>query len=194
VRVALQIEGMTGLVMHNVRLADKLDEYARAIAEINAKSKKTESDYAEIARLEWYGGLYHDPEIGVYLPTWNVIRCLERGGTIIKKGSAVIQALAVTSDKVAIKYDGPRDLAALWERPEFCFRATVGVQRNKVTRMRPIFRKWSLELDAELMDDVLNPSDFDRLAELAGRTAGLGDARKLGYGRFMVEVKRGNGH
>jgi hypothetical protein len=190
VRVALQIEGMTGLVFHNVRLADKLDDYAKAIAEINAKSKKTDADYAEIARLEWYGGLYHDPEIGVYLPTWNVIRCLERGGTIIKKGSAVIQALAVMSDKVPLKYDGPRDLAQLWERPEFRFRATVGVQRNKVTRMRPIFRKWSLELDAELMDDVLNPSDFDRLAELAGRTAGLGDARKLGYGRFMVEVQR----
>lgn len=189
-RVALQIEGMTGLVFHNVRLADKLDDYAKAIAEINSKTKKTDSDYAEIARLEWYGGLYHDPEIGVYLPTWNVIRCLERGGTIIKKGTAVIQALAVMSDKVAIRYDGPRDLAQLWERPEFRWRTTVGVQRNKVTRVRPIFRKWSLELEAELMDDVLNPSDFDRLAELAGRTAGLGDARKLGYGRFMVEVKR----
>lgn len=189
-RVALQVEGMTGLVMHNVRLADKQDEYAKAIAEINAKTRKTDSDYAEIMRLEWFGGLYHDPEIGVYLPTWNVIRCLERGGTIIKKGSAVIRSLAVMSDKVPIKYDGPRDLTALYDRPEFRWRTTVGVQRNKVTRMRPIFRKWSLNFEAELMEDVLNPSDFDRLAELAGQAEGLGDARKLGYGRFMVEVKR----
>lgn len=189
-RVALQIEGMTGLVFHNVRLADKNDEYARAIAEISGKGKKTDADYAEIERLEWYGGLYHDPEIGVYLPTWNVIRCLERGGTVIKKGTAIIQALAVTSDKVPVRYDGPRDLAQLWGRPEYRWRTTVGVQRNKVTRMRPIFRRWSMEVEAELMPDVLNPADFDRVAELAGRTAGLGDARKLGYGRFMVEVKR----
>lgn len=189
-RVALQIEGMTPLVMHNIRLADKADEYARAIKELNDKKTKTDADYDEIARLEWFGGLYHDSEIGVYLPTWNVLRCLERGGVIIKKGTDIFRAVVVTSDRAEVKYEGPRDIKQLWDRQEFRWRTTVGVQRSKVTRMRPIFRRWSMVVEAELMEDVLNPSDFERVVELAGRTAGLGDARKLGYGRFMAEVKR----
>jgi hypothetical protein len=181
---------MTPLVMHNVRLADKADEYARAIKELNDKKFKTDADYAEIGRLEWYGGMYHDPDIGVYLPSWNVHKCLERGGAIIKKGTDILRAVVLINDKTPVQYDGPRDLAELWARQEFRWRTTVGVQRNKVTRMRPIFRRWSMVFEAELMADVLNPGDFDRVAELAGQTAGLGDARKLGNGRFMVEVTR----
>jgi hypothetical protein len=181
-RVVIGLTGVTGLVMHNIRLADGDDPIVRAIKEITARpaSKRTDAENAEIARLEWHGGLYHDPEVGVHLPSWNVVKCFERAGTITRMGSTVVRGVAVTTDKVPIKYDGPR--------PEFRFRAMVGVQRDKVPRMRPIFRRWGLELEAELLEDVLNPKDFERIVAQAGRSEGLGDARKLGYGRFVAEV------
>lgn len=187
-RTIIEFKGTTPLVMHNIRLADKRDEYARAIAEITGKRKRTESDDLDIERFEWRGGLYYDAEMGVYVPAWNVVRCLERAATITRQGASLIRALAVTTDRLPLTYEGPKDLDALAHRPEYQWRTSVGVQRNKVTRVRPIFRNWGLSLEAEVLEDVLNPDDLRRIAELAGRSEGLGDARKLGYGRFMIEM------
>ncbi len=187
-RVLLHLNGVTGLVMHNVRLADKRDQYAKAIKEITDKRKKTEADEEEIEKLEWFGGVYHDAEVGIHVPTWNVVRCLERAATVTRQGSTLVRAVAVLGDKAPLVYDGPKDLSQLWEKPEHRWRTTVGVQRSKITRMRPIFRRWALELEAELLEDVMNPEDFVSIAKLAGRSEGLGDARRLGYGRFTAEV------
>lgn len=190
-RIILKLDGITGLVMHNERLADPDDEYTKAIGQINAKkTNKTETDRAEMAKLEWYGGLYHDPEIGVYVPSWNVIRCLERAGTITKKGTAIIRAVSAVTDKLPLQYEGPRDLAKLYDLPEYRLRKMVGIQRGRVVRMRPIFRRWALEFEAEFLEDVMNIGDLERVAEQAGRSEGLCNARKLGYGRFNVEVIR----
>lgn len=190
-RIILKIDGTTGLVMHNERLADPLDEYTKAIKEITSKgTKQTDTDRAEVARLEWFGGLYHDTDIGAYVPSWNVIRCIENAGKITKKGTAVIRALAPVTERLSVVYDGPRKPTELWERPEFRLRKMVGIQRNRVSRMRPIFRRWGLEFEVEFMEDVLTFSDFEMVAQQAGRSEGLCDARKLGYGRFNVEVIR----
>jgi hypothetical protein len=188
-RTILHLTGVTGLVMHNPQMADPDNAFVKAISELNGKkSRKTDADRAEIERLEWYGGIYHDAEIGPYLPTWNLVKSLERAATLTRQGSTVIRAVAVTTEKVAVAYDGPRQLDPLWERAEHRFRAIVGVQRNRVPRMRPIFRRWKLEVELEMMEDVLNPDEFERIVHQAGRSEGLGDARKLGYGRFMAEV------
>ncbi len=187
-RITIRLNGITGLVMHNPRLADKRDPYTKAISEITSKRKKTESDENEIERLEWFGGLYHDAEIGVYVPTYNVIRCLERAGTITREGSTLIRAVAVLTDKTPLIYDGPREPEKLWEQDEHRLRKIVGVQRAKIARMRPIFYRWAVEMDAEILEDVMNPENFASVARLAGRSEGLMDARKLGYGRFEAEV------
>lgn len=190
-RVILKLDGATGLVMCNERLADPLDEYTKAIKAITAKgSKQTDADRLDVSRLEWFGGIYHDTDVGVYVPTWNLVRCLENAGKITKKGTSVIRALSPVSDRAPVLYDGPKRPAELWERPEFRLRKMVGINRKRVVRMRPIFRRWSLEVEAEMMEDVLNPADFEMIAEQAGRSEGLCDARKLGYGRFKVEVIR----
>lgn len=190
-RIILKLDGVTGLVLHNERLADPDDLYTRAIGEITAKKTgKTDKDREEMARLEWYGGLYHEPEIGVYVPSWNVIRCLEQAGKITKKGAAVIRAVSAVTDKLPLQYEGPADLAKLYAMPEYRLRKMVGVKGGRVVRMRPIFRRWSLEFEAEFLEDVMNIGDLERIAEQAGRSEGLCNARKLGYGRFRCEVIR----
>lgn len=188
-RTLLKLTGRTGLVMHNARMIDPEDEIVKAIAEITKKgSKQTDADRAEVARLEWFGGIYHDPEVGVHIPSWNVIKCINRGAVITRQGTDVLRALSVLTDRLPLLYDGPRDLKSLSERPEFRFRKEVGIGQKKVMRVRPIFRKWSLELDAELLEEAMNPDNLQKVAETAGLSEGLGDARKLGFGRFTVEM------
>lgn len=175
--------------MHNPRMIDPEDEIVRAIKEITDKGKKqTDADRQQVARLEWFGGIYHEPDMGVYMPTWNIIKCINRGAVITKNGKDVLRSVSVMTDRVPLIYDGPKALEKLYDLKEFRFRKEVGIGQKKVMRVRPIFRRWSVELEAELIQEVMNPGDLLRVTETAGMSEGLGDARALGYGRFTVEM------
>ena len=110
-RIVLKLTGRSGLVMHNPRMIDPEDEIVRAIGEITSKGKKqTDADRQTVGRLEWFGGIYHDPEMGVYVPTWNIIKCVNRGAVITKNGRDVLRAVSVMTDRVPLQYDGPKAL------------------------------------------------------------------------------------
>ena len=186
--VKLKLKSIAPMLMHSDRFSNPLDPATKVHKELTSKRKKTEADEADIGKLQWFGGLYHDPEVGIYVPSWNVVRCFERAASITRLGTALTRAFVVSTDKLPLHHEGPAKPEKLWELPEYRWRTTVGVQRARVTRVRPIFRRWSLELEAELLEDVLDPDDLRRIIDLAGRSEGLGDARKLGYGRFTSEV------
>lgn len=188
-RITVKLVGITGHVQHNIRLADPDDEYVKLIREINAKgASKTEDDRREIERLEFLGGLYHDPDIGVYVPAANLLRCLSRAGTITKRGKKIDRGISSMTDRFPLIYDGPRKPDELFARPEFRFRAMVRVT-GRVPRMRPIFRQWALDAELDLQTDVMSRADFEAVIEQAGRAEGLGEARRLGMGRFIAETK-----
>ena len=75
----ISCEGTAPLLMHNARLVDPLDMVVKKIREVSTKTKKTDEDHEEIAKLEWLGGIYYDPSLGPYVPTLNLHRCLVEG-------------------------------------------------------------------------------------------------------------------
>lgn len=188
-RIAMTWTGTTPLMVSNVQLADPDNEYSRAIATITSKRKKTPEDRLEIARLEWLGGLYVEDGIAV-MPTANVRRCLERGGAIRRLGTAVVRSMIPYTVTVPIEHGGPAKVSELIDLPEYRDSRTVAVQRAKTLRTRPIFRQWRITVEAELLEDVLDIADLVAVSSLAGRVEGLGDARKLGYGRFESEIEK----
>ena len=52
------LTGVAPLMMHNGRLSDPLDPWAKAMKKVTEKKKKTEADYEELSRLEFLGSLY----------------------------------------------------------------------------------------------------------------------------------------
>ena len=88
-------------------------------------------------------------------------------------------------------YDGPRDPDAMWKTQRFHLRKSVGVQRSRTIRTRPIFVDWQAELLVEVDPLVW---DLDVLANCwrdAGVYAGIGDMRPI-YGKFagtLAEVQ-----
>lgn len=189
--VRLEIVGATPLVMHNPRLADKEDPFQRAMGALTSKTKKTDDDNSEIAHIEFLGSLYWESDIGLYLPTWNIVACLLRGATLFKLGKALQRGVAQTSINTPIVHDGPKTPEELWQREEYRFRKVVANKMNRVMRMRPIFRKWGATVDLLVAEESVSPEDFARVVATAGRTEGLGDARKLGYGRFAATITEG---
>jgi hypothetical protein len=185
--IRMTLTGTASLLMHNAQLSDPLNSYTKSLKEVSSKRTKTEDDHWEMARIEFLGGLYHDDELGPYIPGANLHRCLNEGAKLNKLGRHVERGVVVLSERLPLAYIGPRDMDGLWADENFRSRLSVGVTTSRVMRTRPMFRNWMLE--ADLMVDT-QQLDFDQIcgiAEKAGAMIGLGDYRPH-HGRFTVEV------
>lgn len=187
-KVRIAIQGSTPLITHNIRLANPLDPIAKAMKVISAKRKKTEDDYLQLARLEFEGGLYLDPDIGPYIPGENVEKAIIEGARITKQGKQVERGLFVTDNVVPLIYDGPRTPEALWDAENFRHTAAVRIGQQRVMRTRPVFRKWALDVEGELDPGLLAPETLQSILEDAGSMVGIGDYRPR-YGRFDAKLE-----
>jgi hypothetical protein len=180
-----KIIGATPLLCHNGMLADPTNEITRMMKPISGKRDKTESDYLELSRLEWHGGLYLT-DGKPCIPGEVIEACLMEAARKRKKGKQA-QAGIIVPDDALIQYDGPNDPAAMWESGDFIHKVGVKVQRNKVIRTRPIFKKWALDLEVLYLDSLLNRSEVEAFVQIAGQIIGLGDWRPK-FGRFSVQT------
>ena len=188
-RVTIELTGTTPLLCHNIRLSDPDDSVTRQIALVTSKRKKTDEDRKEIAKLEWFGGLYTvDGIAGPVIPTGNIRKCLVQAAKVSRLGTAVQRALHFHDLFVPIIYDGPKDAGELVNDPAYIHRASVGVGQSRVIRVRPQFPRWAVTASAELLEDVLSLDDLSLIVERAGLIEGLGDNRVNGYGRFSGGV------
>lgn len=181
------------LVIHNIRLANPLDEYAKALKRLNAKRKKTEDDYLDISRTEWEGGLYFDDEAGPYLPTSYPSRVLLEAAKITRNGTDLKRAVLVSSmedsNRIPVEYDGPRDVEGMWEDERYRDVRMVKVGMSKVLRTRPRFEDWSISFKVLLDERILETEVFEEIAHRAGRNIGIGEAAEGGRARFEVKCE-----
>lgn len=197
-QVILKLDGRTSsggapLIMHNERLADPMDPIVQALSGVTSKRKKTLEDHMEIARLEFLGGLYCNPAVTLplngakpkpVLPAWNVLRCLQDGGRKHKRGTDVPKGVHPLTEFATLTYDGPKDPAALWKDGAFALRKSVGVQRSRTMRTRPMFTDWQAELRIEVDATILDVHTLKTIWHDAGIYSGIGDMRPV-YGRFV---------
>lgn len=185
----LTCTGTTPLLMHNAQLSDPLNPIAKAMKRISAKRTKTEEDYEAMARLEFEGGLYLDPDMGPHVPGQNFERCLVDAARITKSGKKIERGVFVETNVNPLGYKGPRTVAELWADQNFRHSASVKVGTNRVTRTRPQFRTWTVAADAQYDPSVINLDELREIATTAGMMIGLGDWRPR-FGRFTAEVEK----
>jgi len=187
--VRISMIGKSPMLMHNGQIADPMNEWAVKMGRITDKgAKKTDADMAELARLEWLGGLY--VENGkIVMPTANIKKCLIEAAKVSRSGKDVSRSLISTSISVPLEYDGPKDIDKLFENKAFVDRSIVKVQ-GRVPRTRAIFRTWACASEWLLIESIFGFDDLERLANLAGLIEGINDRRIQGYGRFDAKVER----
>lgn len=186
--LSFRLTGISPLLMHNDRLADPLDEFAREMKKITSKKKKTDEDHEALARLEFLGGLYYRD--GVYMP----LRCIEAtirdAAKMTKRGKDVqraITAIGIDEERARFIYAGPKDAEALFNQ-KFYDRRTVRVQMARNMRTRPKFNTgWQVEFDLAYDEEIFNEDTVIDVVDTAGRLVGLCDYRPR-YGRFTAEV------
>jgi hypothetical protein len=202
--------GGTSLVMHSERLVDPLDEFNIAVAERSKKRNKTLADHADMGRFEFFGGMYTHPlltmamitstngkETGAVpvIPAVNILRCLQAGASAKSKdGENVKRGVHFLEDFATLEFDGPKDPVKLYQDPDgrFLLRKSVGIQRKRTMRTRPMFTDWSMRLPIEIDPHVFNLTVIKAAWEYAGRYVGLGEMRPV-YGRFVGTVEQEKG-
>lgn len=190
-KVGFRLVGERPLLMHSARLSDPLNDDARRVKEIKAKRKRTEADEEAAALLEWQAGMYHDPDVGPFIPGQNIEAMLKQAARIMRKGKDVERAILVTDAMIPLLYDGPRDLAGLKSDVRFRHSCSARMPSTgaRVWRVRAIFPEWEAEGNLILDDMLLDYRDLQSIILRAGGEIGLGDWRPR-YGAFTGEVFR----
>ena len=185
------IRGIAPILTHNGCLVDPTNEVVREIKKLTAKkTKKTDADNLEIARLEFIGGLYLNDDGHPCVPMVNLEACIRDGARARRQGKDTEMALfctSLTGDTTAtpLIYDGPRDIEELYKIKKHVHRCSVVIKEARVMRVRPMFPVWEVKFQIHIDDDIMNPSDVNEALHTAGSHKGLADGRPK-YGRFEV--------
>jgi hypothetical protein len=180
----LKFAGVSPLIHHRGGLANPLDPMAKEMKRVTAKRKKTDADFEQLAKLEFFGSLYLGEDGSPIIPADCIEACLIEGAKKIRRGPEAKSGV-ICMKHSQLEYDGPRTDKELWEDKRFVIAVGVRIQRNRIIRTRPMFPNWSADVHLEYEDSVLNASDVREFAVKAGQLVGLCDWRPR-YGRFSV--------
>ena len=86
-----------------------MDAFARQMKQISGKRDKTEADFMELARVEWFGGLCVDDQQRPCIPGEVVEATLINAAKKIKRGKQA-QAGMMCPGNFPLIYDGPQAL------------------------------------------------------------------------------------
>jgi hypothetical protein len=185
------IKGVRPLIMHNGRLANPMDSHTKALKAASSKYKtsKSDDDFEEVSRTEFFGALYFDPKLGPVVPVDNLQAMLVEGTRKRKLGKQ-IEALVQVMDPeqgtgYRLRYDGPRDRDGLFADEQFRFIKGVKVGQSTVMRTRPRFPQWEVDFILEVTEGGPNADQIRDALDDAGLLVGLCDWTPR-YGRFEV--------
>lgn len=181
--IDFHIRGVVPALQHNGQLADPLNKWSRLIKQITAKRKKTDDDYAELAKLEWFGSLYLDEDKHPCWPGENVEALIVASAKKRKEGDFAKRGVIVDGNFKLI-YEGPKDPEKMWDSGNFKHTARAGVNRNSIMRTRPIFSTWELKFRVSYMSDIADERMVREWVDI-GRFIGLSDWRPK-FGRYEV--------
>lgn len=208
-KARIDLTGITGLVLNNAQLADPTNDYTIRIKTITDKGvRMTAEERDQKEHLQWTGSLYLAADGALVFPGRNFIRAFRdvapsfKAGVDIDRGGVMITETdlpvfhdgpgELTDRRTGLRY-GPVDRKAMYEDPRYRFRTVVngnptkGPKGGKVVSMRPVLPVWAMSLTVVVFADILDWAKFRQIVDAAG-AQGVGNARKLGYGRFSAQV------
>lgn len=185
-RVKFQLSSESPLLMHNGQTSDPLNKYAKAMKQISGKRAKTDADFEEMAKIEWYASLYTDKG-RVCVPAEVIEAAFTNGAKKAKLGNQAKAGMFV-ADNALLKFDGS-DLTIdqLFDRDQNRFTVGVRVQRAKVMRTRARFDSWSTLIEVVYDDKLLNKQQVIDAVIVTGEQVGLCDWRPK-FGRFSARI------
>jgi hypothetical protein len=192
-RIQVRIVGTAPLLMHNGQLADPLNSWTQRIKEITGKNskKRTDNDILLMRELEWNGGMYHDDQIGPFIPSELIEGVLRDGAKKYKKGLAndIVMGTQVDEAQIPLEYQGPRDRTSLYGDAKFVDVRGAKLKKSAtVIRIRPKFPyPWFASFTLLYVKSTVGFADLGKALVAGGTFVGIGDYRPK-FGRFTVQT------
>jgi hypothetical protein len=190
--IKFKIRGVVPTIQHNGQTSDPLNHFAKEIKKISSKKVKTDDDYMEMARLEWFASLYTNDHEQIIWPAENIEKMIADAAKKTRQGKQTLAGIFIDGD-TKLEYEGPKDPKKLWEFASFeknpfvsRVSAVVKSSNGRIMRTRAIFRDWAVQFNVNYMEDLLSASQIKDFVNTAGTIIGLSDWRPK-YGRFVVE-------
>ncbi len=196
------------MITNNGANIDPLSPINKLKKEFTSKRKKTDDDYRNIARIEWFQTLYLSGRLILelrddkfYAETKNLptlvlpVKCVR--ATIIagakhnKNGKNIVRAIQFEKvdffrpSETGKKMSFP-DINAMSDDLSYVDATPMTVNRAKVLKHRAIFAQWGFSVTGGIAEDILDPQAFEDAIAIAGRYEGINDSRAYGYGRFKL--------
>lgn len=172
------------LLMHSGQLANPQNEYSKQIKVYSSKRKKVDADLEMMAKLEFFGSLYLNENKEPVIPGDLITAMLVKGAQQERKGKD-FKASVFSVGLFPLKYTGSKNMEKLYEDKAFVNQSLVRVQQARILRTRPMFPKWSVDVEISYLDNI-QKSEILTALKVCGERIGLGDWRPT-YGRFTVK-------
>lgn len=179
--------GLSPLLMHSAVGVNPTHPLSILCKKLTAKRQKTEEDQIELMRLKWLLAIYHDLEVGPFIPAENIEATIREAAKKTKRGKDTKAAIFVGPDRCPLIYDGPRDVDSLYadERYRDVRDGVIGQARVLVSR--PRFNHWAVEFNLDFDPTIFDEEVLLGIMDTAGQYIGLCDYRPR-YGRFESAV------
>lgn len=185
-RLKFRLTSESPLLLHNGQTADPLNKFSKMLKQVSSKRGKTDADFEEMARIEWYASLYLDQN-RVCLPAEVLEAAFVNGARKKKLGKQAQAGLFVVHNAI-LEFDGSNlTVDELWERDQNRLTTGVKVQASRVMRTRFRAGEWSTEIELMFDEGLLNPSQVEEIATVTGSLVGVCDWRPK-FGRFHAEL------
>lgn len=185
--IQIRWNGLTPLLMHSAVGVNPTHPLTIACSKITSKRKKTEEDQIELLRLKWLLAMYHDPDIGPFVPAENIVATIREAAKKTKRGKDTKVGIFVGPDRIPLIYDGPRDADALYADERFRDVRDGCIGQARVLISRPRFNHWAVEFSLEYDPALFDDETILTILDTAGKYIGLCDYRPR-YGRFESQV------
>ncbi|SRR6266568_2282582 len=195
-KAKVEIKGTTGLVLDNIDSMDPDSKVAQEIRKITSKSEMTEEDRYRKDWLSYNGSLYLDADRKLILP----YRCIKRSfiSGAYQIGSTSLagkmdKGVETSATEFLLDYEGPEP-DKLFDDERFRFRLMVNKnptgKKAMVPSVRPILPEWGMTCILTVFNGIIGWEKFAESVKAAGMLIGVGNARKLGNGRFTAKVTK----
>lgn len=187
--IKFKMVGKTILLMKSNAGVNPLNELVKQKSALTSirSNKRTDEDTWEIYRLDFVLAMYHDGDIGPYVPGVNIERAVVEAAKQERMGRQCEIGVKIIEDRLPLQYKGPRDIEKLWNSQKFAdIRPGKLSGRSSIMICRPCFNEWSLEVSLSFNGGIVDRRAVERWVRKVG-DIGICDYRRR-YGKSHVEI------
>ena len=187
--IKFEMMGICPLMLNNAEIVNPFSSIAKQLKKLTSKRTKTDEDQEEIMHLKFLASVYLNNKGQYILPANMIMACIVSAAKERKNGAKFYRSAFVRNDALLqFPENGctPEELYQNFAEKYVDIRP-VGIKGSKIPASRFIIPEWSVEVEMDYDESMINDEEMWDAIETAGLRYGIGTYRQR-YGRFEARL------